>query len=105
MMQSSGGSDDGPNITEPYSRPSNATTPEQRAAVQGQPCVVCGATEPKMYANHIDPLVQQYYRTGTIDTTQMRSLEAVNAQCPTCSARQGGVLSNFSKSMKQFFGF
>jgi hypothetical protein len=38
-------------------------------------------------------------------TANMRSIEAVNAQCPTCSARQGGFLSNFSKNMRQLLGF
>jgi hypothetical protein len=94
----------GPNITKPYSRPPNATTRQQRASVQGQPCVNCGVVGSRMYANHIEPLVQQYYRTGTIDTTQMRSLDAVNAQCPTCSARQGGFMANFSKFMKDLLG-
>ena len=92
-------------ITAPYSRPSGATTPQQRASVQGQPCVDCGVVDPRMRANHIEPLVQQYYRTGTIDTTQMRSPDAVNAQCPTCSARQGGFMANFSKVMKDLLGF
>jgi hypothetical protein len=57
-----------------------------------------------MYANHIEPLVQQYYRTGTIDTAQMRSLDAVNAQCPTCSARQGGFMAGFSRFMRNLLG-
>jgi hypothetical protein len=92
-------------ITAPYSRPSGATTPQQRSSVQGQPCVDCGVVEPRMRANHIEPLVQQYYRTGAIDTTKMRSLDAVNAQCPTCSARQGGFMANFSKVMKDLLGF
>jgi hypothetical protein len=93
-----------PNITKPYSRPPNATTWQQRASVQGQPCVTCGVVHPRMYANHIDPLVQQYYRTGTIDTAQMRSLDAVNAQCPTCSARQGGFMAGFSRFMRDLLG-
>jgi hypothetical protein len=29
----------------------------------------------------------------------------VNAHCPTCSARQGGVMANFSKFMKALLGF
>jgi len=29
----------------------------------------------------------------------------VNLQCPTCSARQGGYLSNYSKTMKRLYGF
>ena len=91
-------------ITRPYSRPPNATTPKQRAARQGEPCTNCGTIAPKMYANHIDPLVVEYYRNGTIDTAKMRSPDAVNAQCPTCSARQGGFLSNFSKAMRRQLG-
>jgi RHS repeat-associated protein len=90
--------------TSPYARPSNATTAAQRASVQGQPCVDCGATGP-MNANHIEPLVQEYYRTGTIDLQQMRSLNAVSAQCPTCSASQGGLMAAFSRSMKSLLGF
>jgi uncharacterized protein RhaS with RHS repeats len=95
----------GPSISAPYKRPSNATTKEQRESVQGQPCVECGAITPNQRANHIEPLVEQYYRNGTIDKNAMRSLDAVNSHCPTCSARQGGVLANWSKMMKQFFGF
>jgi hypothetical protein len=94
-----------PQVTKPYSRPSHATTPQQRAAAQGKPCVDCGKTAPRMNANHIDPLIEEHYRQGAIDTDKMRSLEAVNPQCPTCSARQGGFLSNFSKSMKRLYGF
>jgi len=32
---------------------------------------------PSQVADHIDPLVQEYYRTGSIDLVRMRSLEAV----------------------------
>jgi hypothetical protein len=89
----------------PYSRPVGATTPTQRAVVQGQPCVTCGKTAPKQHANHKEPLVREYYRTGSIDQAKMRSLEAVEPHCPTCSAREGGFLSSFSKKMKEMFGF
>jgi hypothetical protein len=58
-----------------------------------------------MRANHIGPLVEEYYRTGTIDQKKMRSLAAVNAHCPRCSAQQGGYLSNYSKAMKKLLGF
>ena len=88
---------------QPYSRPSNATTPAQRASVQGQPGVDCGASGP-MNANHIDPLVVQYYRDGAVDTARTRDLSAVNAQCPTCSAVQGAQLSRFSKFMRAILG-
>ncbi len=100
-----GGSGGRGGITEPYKRPNNATTPEQRASVQGQPCVDCGAVTPNQRANHIDPLVQQYYRDGKIDVEKMRSPESVNAHCPTCSASQGGQLSAYSKALKKLFGF
>ena len=94
-----------PNITKPYSRPPRATTPRQRFSAQGKPCSNCGAFHPRMRANHIEPLVEEYYRTGTIDTERMRSPEAVNPQCPTCSAQQGAYLAQFSKFMKNLFGF
>ncbi len=110
-----GGNEDGPsgegdspvrpNITKPYSRPPNATPKRLRLSVQRQSCADCGTLAPKMYVNHIEPLVQEYYRTGTIDTDRMRSPDAVNAHCPTCSARQGGVMANFSKLMKALLGF
>jgi len=88
----------------PYKRPNNATTKEQRDSVQGQPCVTCGATGQKNNANHIDPLVEQYYRGG-IDPAKMHDPKAVNGQCPTCSAQQGGLLKTFSMAMKKLFGF
>jgi hypothetical protein len=109
-----GGNEDGPsgegdrpvrpNITKPYSRPPNATPKRLRLSAQGQPRENCGTFAPKMYVNHIEPLVQEYYRTGTIDTDRMRSPDAVNAHCPTCSAREGGVMANFSKLMKALLG-
>lgn len=93
-------------VTGPYVRPSGAgPTAAQRAAVQGQPCVDCGAITPKQVADHIDPLVVQYYRDGDVNVGQQSSVNAVQAHCPTCSASQGGQLSAFSKTMKQIFGF
>jgi hypothetical protein len=80
-----------------YVRPSGATTPDQRASVQGKPCVDCGDSAPKMHADHKDPLVKQHYERGGIDKTQMRSPEAVQPQCPTCSNRQGADLSRYSR--------
>jgi hypothetical protein len=96
--------DDAVSITKPYSRPSGATTPAQRASVQGQPCVDCGTISPVQVADHKVPLVQEYYTTGTIDTTRMRALDAVQAQCPTCSAQQGAAMAQYSKLMKKSFG-
>jgi hypothetical protein len=88
-------------ITTRYSRPSNATTPAQRAFVQNRTCITCGQRAEKMNADHIDPLVKEYYRNGTIDLQKMRSLNAVQPQCPTCSARQGGGLSQFSQRVNK----
>lgn len=93
-----------PNITTPYKRPSGATTPEQHSFVQGKPCVDCGKIGQVQRADHIDPLVKEYYRTGDINMDKMRSLEAVQPQCGICSAKQGGRLSGFSKKMKDIFG-
>jgi RHS repeat-associated protein len=94
--------DDAP--TTIYKRPSGATTAEQRASVQGKPCVDCGATTAKQYADHKTPLVVEHYTTGGIDKQRMRSIEAVQPQCPTCSSRQGGILSQYSKEMKDSIG-
>jgi len=94
------------NITAPYSRPSGAgPTAAQRAAVAGQPCVDCGAVTDNQVADHIDPLVVQYYRDGAVDVSAQRSIDAVQPHCPTCSAIQGGQLSAFGRAMKNFFGF
>lgn len=96
---------EGPAIAKPYSRPSGATTSAQRAAVQGRPCVDCGQTTERQVADHIDPLVNEYYRTGSIDLERMRSLDAVQPQCPTCSARQGAELSRYSVRIRnELFG-
>jgi RHS repeat-associated protein len=92
-------------VQQPYARPSHATTRKQRQAVQGQPCVGCGALTSKQHANHKEALVREYYRTGSIDQAKMRSQNAVEPHCPTCSAREGGYLSGFSKRMKELFGF
>jgi hypothetical protein len=94
------------NVTAPYVRPSILdTTPAQKAAVQGNPCVDCGAITNRQVADHVDPLVVEYYRTGTNNIPNQRSVSAVQPHCPSCSASQGGYLSDFSKQMKNFFGF
>lgn len=85
----------------PYARPSGATTAAQRASVQGLPCVDCGMIGPTQVADHIDPLVVQYYRDGAIDLDQMKSVTAVQPQCSQCSASQGGRLSWYSRTMKE----
>ncbi|WP_369683649.1 DUF637 domain-containing protein [Pseudomonas gingeri] len=95
-----------PDISVPYARPSNAgPTSAQRASVQGEPCVDCGAVTRNQVADHIDPLVVQYYRDGAVDSQAQRSLEAVQAHCPSCSSSQGGQLGAFGKAMRKYFGF
>lgn len=89
----------------PYSRPSGATTPAQRVSVQGEPCVVCGTVDDVQVADHIYPLVQEWYETGAIDLTRMREVTSVQPMCPTCSASQGGHLSWWSRGMREQFGF
>jgi hypothetical protein len=90
-------------VSGPYRRPSGATTDAQRASVQGRPCIDCGSISPRQVADHIFPLVREFYETGRINMFRMRSLEAVQPQCPFCSARQGGLLSSFSRQMRRLF--
>lgn len=92
-------------VTAPYKRPSGATTQQQRQAVQGKPCVDCGRMSPSQHADHKKPLVKEHYETGKIDKQRMRSQDAVQPQCPTCSNAQGGRLSAYSRMMKRVFGF
>ena len=85
----------------PYVRPSNATTPAQRASVQGKPCVKCGAETTKQVAGHKTALVKEHHETGSIDKQRMRSTDAVQSECPTCSAREGAEMSRYSRVMNQ----
>ena len=87
--------------TAPYKRPNNATTKAQRESVQNKPCVDCGKDGGKKFADHIDPLVKEYYETGTIDKVKMRDVNSVQPQCPTCSSKQGAELSKYSKEQKK----
>jgi len=96
--------DESVTIIAPYARPNGATTTAQRASVQGKSCVDCGATTNRQVADHKEPLVKEYYRTGTIDKDRMRSLDSVQSQCPTCSAKQGADMSRFSREMKKEHG-
>jgi hypothetical protein len=91
----------GTKATEPHKRPSGATTPAQRASVQGKPCVDCGQVTPRQVADHKTPLVKEHYETGTIDQARMRSVQAVQPQCPTCSARQGSQMSKYSREQRE----
>ncbi|MGS2751089.1 RHS repeat domain-containing protein, partial [Bacillus zanthoxyli] len=93
-------------VTKPYKRPSYATTNAQRKSVQGKACVTCGRKDGgKRYADHIVPLVKEYYRTGTINKKKMRRIESVQSQCARCSNRQGGQMSSYSKQQKKKRGF
>jgi hypothetical protein len=94
-----------PAVKDAYQRPTGATTAAQRQAVQGQPCVDCGTITSKQYANHKKALVEEHYETGTIDKVKMKEIESVNAHCPSCSAKQGAVLSQYSKEMKKLHDF
>lgn len=85
--------------SEPYKRPSNATTKAQRESVQGKPCVKCGAETSRQVAGHKEALVKEYHQTGSIDKEKMRSLDAVQSECPTCSAREGAEMSRYSREM------
>jgi RHS repeat-associated protein len=87
--------------TAPYKRPSGATTAAQRASVQGRPCVKCGATTETQVAGHKEALVKEHYETGGIDKQKMRSTDAVQPECPTCSAREGAEMSRYSQEMKK----
>ena len=90
-----------PSVTEPYSRPAGATDNNLRSFVQGKPCTNCGATG-KMVADHITPLMTEYYQTGKINIENMKSTSAVQPQCTNCSAQQGGYLSNISKQIRSY---
>jgi RHS repeat-associated protein len=78
----------------PYKRPTHATTDAQRSAVNqtGASCITCGATQGPFNADHKTPLAVEFLSTGVIDKTKMRSVEAVQSQCKTCSNIQGGKL-------------
>jgi len=89
------------NIVKPYRRPNNSTTKEQRASVQGKPCIKCGTQVKKMVAGHKKAIVKEYYETGTIDKKRMQSKSAVQPECPTCSAREGAQMSRYSKNEKK----
>jgi len=54
-----------------------------------------------MVADHKNVIVVEWYETGKIDMKRMRSVEAVQPQCPTCSAKQGAEMSKYSKAQKK----
>lgn len=87
--------------TAPYKRPSGATTAAQRASVQGKPCVKCGDIAETQVAGHREALVKEYHQTGSIDKAKMRSVDAVQPECPTCSAKEGAEMSRYSRKMNK----
>jgi hypothetical protein len=89
-----------PVIAERYVRPTGTPTRAQRASVQNQPCVECGLVTQRQVADHVEPLVMEYYRAGRIDMKRAKAIEAVQAQCPTCSARQGAAMARFSRQQR-----
>lgn len=62
----------------------------------------CG--DPAPIAGHKEALVKEHYETGTIDRERMRSLEAVQSECPTCSAREGADLNRYSREKRKELG-
>ncbi|MDK2127073.1 RHS repeat-associated core domain-containing protein, partial [Parachitinimonas caeni] len=93
------------NITKAYRRNTACgPTTQQTNAVQGVPCVVCGQVASKMVADHKDALTVEYYRTGQNDVAHQSSVAAVQSHCPTCSRKQGGYASKFSRCMKRKLG-
>lgn len=73
----------GDNVAGPYVRPVGAgPTAAQKASVQGKPWVDCGVLSKNQVADHIDPLVAQHYRTGSVNIQQQSSLGAVQPHCP-----------------------
>ena len=90
-----------PEVKAVYSRPSGIPTTAQRASVQGKACVDCGKLTAKQVADHKTPMVVEHYTTGSVDLQRAKSLDAVQPQCPTCSARQGADMSRYSRQMKQ----
>ena len=101
-IAASGPGSAGTTASKPYKRPSGATNKTLRASVQGKTCVKCGGTSTPMVAGHKKALVIEYHQTGTIDKQRMRSIDAIQPECKTCSAREGGMLSAFSKNMNRF---
>ena len=69
--------------------------------MQGKPCVDCGVVTGRQVADHKTPLVKEHYETGSIDKKRMRDPNAVQPQCPRCSAKQGAELSRYSREQRK----
>jgi hypothetical protein len=71
--------------------------------VQNKPCVKCGAETEKQVAGHKTALVVEHHETGAIDKNNMRSVDAVQSECPTCSAKEGAEMAKYSREMNKQF--
>ncbi|MDK9495229.1 ricin-type beta-trefoil lectin domain protein [Streptomyces katrae] len=89
----------------PYERPPGTPTAEQRASVQGKPCVTCGASEDVMFADHKVPLVTEWFNRFKINMTRAKSVDAVQPQCGSCSGAQGGKFSHLARKWAKAWGF
>ena len=58
-------------------------------------------TTDRQVAGHKKALVEEYYETGSIDKQRMRSVDAVQSECPTCSAREGASMAKYSREKKR----
>ncbi|WP_455711368.1 polymorphic toxin-type HINT domain-containing protein [Streptomyces gardneri] len=89
----------------PYERPPGTPTAEQRASVQGKPCVTCNAMDDVMVADHKVPLVVEWFNRFKINMTRARSVDAVQPQCRACSGAQGGRFSHLARKWARAWGF
>jgi RHS repeat-associated protein len=96
-----------PGTARQYTRPSAAgPTAAQHRAVQGRPCVDCGAVEPAMVPDHIDPIVVEYF--GREAWTRWRSLAltrcspiaelVVRSRADSCRVGRAGSVPPFQRS-------
>ncbi|MFF0470805.1 polymorphic toxin-type HINT domain-containing protein [Micromonospora zamorensis] len=90
-----------------YKRPKRATTKAQRKHVnqRGAKCHTCGRTGVRMIADHVVPLVIQWYaRAGRLNMKYVRSNAAVKSQCRPCSQAQSVVTRRYSLWKRQRLG-
>ena len=94
------------NITVRYKRPAGATTKRQRMLVNlpGAKCTDCNATGVKMVADHIIPVVVEYYVYGHFDYVRMRSPQATQPQCERCSNLQSSIARKWSQAQAALLG-
>ncbi|MFI9384809.1 polymorphic toxin-type HINT domain-containing protein [Kutzneria sp. NPDC052558] len=90
-----------------YERPAGTPTKAQRDSVQGKPCVDCNSVDPvnAMHADHIVPLVVEWYNNFKINLTKAKSLDAVQPQCRACSGDQGSRMAQYARRAARAFGF